>query len=220
MIDRKFRIARKWSNECLKKYAYIFDGDIVNISAWNDYDKCGEFYRNYFINASNYYTTNYGEGFMGSSDKNDELILNLEKPLDVNLIGKYNTVFNHTTLEHIYNFQLAFKNLCLLATDAVIIVVPFSQIQHTADAYKDYWRFTPFAIKKLFEDNNYTMVVCEHNNDFNAAIYLLCIGINNKKFSKYASIFSEYIIDENYNLIGDKIGVDFKQKGKKLRRKK
>ena len=218
-MDRMFRIARKWSNETLKKYAELFDGTIVNVSAWKDYDKCGMYYKEYFKNSESYTITNYGEGYSGTSGTNNEIKLNLENKLKDELIGKFNVVFNHTTLEHIYNVQLAFKNLCLLATDAVIVVVPFSQVQHTEEAYKDYWRFTPFAMQKMFEVNNYTMVTCEYNDNVNDAIYLLCIGINNKQLEKYSSKFKKYIIDEEKNVAGKNIGVTPNELIKRLRKK-
>ena len=215
MVDRKFRLARKWSNECLKKYAGIFNGKIVNVSAWKDYDKCGMYYRDYFTNADEYYITNYGEGYRGSSD-NDEIVLDLEKKIPQKYNEFFDVVFNHTTLEHIFDVNLAFKNLCLMAKDAVIVVVPFSQIQHISESYNDYWRFTPYAMQKMFENNNYTMVVCDFNEDFNSAVYLLCIGLNNKTKNKYIDKFSEYDITSDANTPGKKIGITVKEFIKKM----
>ncbi len=212
MIDRKYRLARKWSNGALEKYAGIFTGKIVNVSAWNDYDKCGKYYRDYFSKASSYDLTNYGSGIRGTSDSQKDITLDLEEPVTKDLIGGFNVVFNHTTLEHIYNVQLAFQNLCLLATDAVIIVVPFSQIQHDInESYKDYWRFTPYVIEKMFKANNYTMVVCDYNSNFNAAVYLLCIGLNNSNIEKYASYFSPLNLNDDRNMPGSEIGINIKE---------
>lgn len=57
--DRKFRIPRIWSNRELKKFAKLFRGTVVNVSGWKDNDKEGANYREYFINASEYWITNY-----------------------------------------------------------------------------------------------------------------------------------------------------------------
>lgn len=70
---------------------------------------------------------------------------------DINqeLIGKYDVVFNHTTLEHIFKVEKASQNLCLMSKDIVIVIVPFLQEQHAE--YGDYWRFTPLTIKKYLK---------------------------------------------------------------------
>ena len=47
-MDRKFRLCRLWSNKELEKFAGLFDGKIINVSAWQDKDKGGSFYKNYF----------------------------------------------------------------------------------------------------------------------------------------------------------------------------
>ena len=220
MIDRKFRKARIWSNKDLMKYAKIFTGKIVNVSAWKDYDKCGKYYREYFKNADEYFITNYGDGYRGSSGEKNEIVLNLEEELPENFVHKFNVVFNHTTLEHIFNIDIAFKNLCLMASDAVIIVVPFSQVQHISESYNDYWRFTPYSIQKFFEKNGYTMVVCDYNHDYNAAIYLLCIGLNNENLEKYIDKFEKYDITKEENIPGTEIGTTAKEYVKRLFKRK
>ena len=46
-------------------------------------------------------------GFQG--DMENEFYLDLEKPLDKSLKQKYDVVFNHTVLEHVYEVQKLFK---------------------------------------------------------------------------------------------------------------
>ena len=40
--DRKFKVPRYWSNEELKKFAHLFKGSVINVSAWKDVDKQGK----------------------------------------------------------------------------------------------------------------------------------------------------------------------------------
>ena len=42
LIDRKFRVARNWSNQEIKRFAPLFSGRVINVSAWNDEDKLQE----------------------------------------------------------------------------------------------------------------------------------------------------------------------------------
>lgn len=64
MMDRKYRLARLWSNECLRKYSDYLGGDICNVSGWKDQDKQGGYYKDYFPNRTSYTITNYG-GYRG-----------------------------------------------------------------------------------------------------------------------------------------------------------
>src|SRR3989338_9207278 len=93
--ERKFRKARIWSNKELKKISPIFKGSVINVSGWKDEDKRGDFYKNYFKNASSYAISNY-KGDTGFQNKEGEIYLDLEKELDKKLIGKFDVVFNHT----------------------------------------------------------------------------------------------------------------------------
>ena len=122
-MDRKFRLCRLWSNKELEKFAGLFDGKIINVSAWQDKDKGGSFYKNYFKNAEEYYLSNYKNEYCGFQGYKGEIFLDLEKKLENNMVDRFDVVFNHTTLEHIYDFKNAFKNLSLLTIDIVLLVV-------------------------------------------------------------------------------------------------
>jgi len=177
-IDRKYRLPRVWSNGELKKFAHRFDGDIVNVSGWQDGDKQGNCYRDYFTQAKTYTITNYKSEHRGFQGYENEIFLDLEKSLPENLIGKFDVVFNHTVLEHVFEVNTAFKNLCLMSKDIVIIVVPFLQEMHTN--YGDYWRFTPLTIKKLFEVNNLSLLYLSFNSHKNASTYIFAIATKNE----------------------------------------
>ena len=182
--DRIFRIPRIWSNNELKKFSSLFTGDIVNVSAWKDEDKQGGYYKNYFCNAKTYSITNFETDARGYQGHENEIFLNLENKLPENLQNKFDVVFNHTTLEHIFDVNTAFKNLCLMSNDVVILVVPFLQQMHAA--YGDYWRFTPLAIKKLFEKNGLSIVYSSFNEDRNSSVYLFFIA--SKRPSNWSEI--------------------------------
>lgn len=176
-IDRRFRLARIWSNDELKKIAHYFDGRVVNVSAGEDEDKQGDTYRRYFSIAESYQITNYAPGsYRGFQGRPDEILLDLTEPLPDDLKGVFDVVFNHTTLEHIFDVQTAFSNLCTMTSDVAIIVVPFSQVQHENEGYMDYWRFTPTCMRKLFEINTMKVIYESMNTDRNAAIYLFFVG--------------------------------------------
>lgn len=181
MMEAKFRIPRIFSNNELKKFAHFFTGRIINISGWTDEDKEGGFYRDYFMNCTDYVISNYDADKKGLIGAKDEIFLDLEADLPNGQQNTFDVCFNHTTLEHIYNFQKAFKNICLLSKDVVIIVVPYIQQLH-GSMYPDYWRFTPYAMRRLYRDNGLKLRYCSANGRDKASIYLFCIGYKNSKW--------------------------------------
>ena len=177
-IDRSFRLPRIWSNRELSKFAHLFSGNIANVSGWKDIDKEGKHYKDYFINANTYSITNYKSEARGFQNLENEIFLDLTKSLPEELVNKFDVVFNHTVLEHIYEIKEAFGNLCAMTKDIAIVVVPFLQEMH-AD-YGDYWRFTPLTMDKLFSENAMEMMYCSFNSHKNASVYLFCIATKNK----------------------------------------
>src|SRR5579872_1279134 len=85
--------ARCWSNREARKFAPLFRGSIVNVSAWQDEDKEGCHYKDYFSAADEYWMTNYkadARGWQGNRDK--EIFLDLEKELPAELHAKFDAV--------------------------------------------------------------------------------------------------------------------------------
>jgi hypothetical protein len=186
---------RNWSNQELKKFAHLFRGDIVNVSGWKDKDKEGDEYKNYFINKKSYTITNY-KGEKGTSSIDNEIFLDLEKPLSQELYRKFNVVFNHTTLEHVFDIFTAFKNICDMSNDIVILVIPFIQGFHECpNSFSDFWRPTHMAIEKMFDCNGFSVVY--GNSSKVSPIYHFFIASKNPE--KWKSIFGEYN-RENINL--------------------
>ncbi len=178
---------RVFSNVLLHKYASYFSGDIINVSGWDDRDSEGDYYQNYFENRKRYTVSNVGisdKGFgslAGSLEgKNiEEIEIDLTATLTEARKGAFDVVFNHTVLEHIFEFDVAFKNLCDMSRDAVIIVVPLLQQIHIAGSFGDYWRPTTLAIMKQFKKNGLTPLVIATNDQPFFPVYCFAIAVRN-----------------------------------------
>lgn len=165
---------RVWSNRELSRFGDLFSGAVINVSGGKDMDKQGRFYREYFPNAGSYEISNHT-----SSPKSPEyqLILDLEsKRLPNGLAGRYDVVFTHTVLEHVYLIDRALDNLCALSRDIVISVVPFIQSFHCGKTYSDYWRFSPHAMARLFDDRGFGTVYMSWNDSPLGNIYVFHIA--------------------------------------------
>lgn len=165
---------RKWSNQELRKVASQMGGDVINVSGWEDKDKQGGYYKDYFPSRKSYTVSNYTPSH--SDNEETEIILDLEKKLPKNLEGKFDVVLSHTNLEHIFDCFTAIKNHCLLSRDIVIIIVPFIQQQHENAEFKDYWRYTPSCLRKMFEINGMKTVYEAYSNRAFRVNYLLFVG--------------------------------------------
>jgi len=162
---------RLWGNRLLREWLQQnpCDGlDVINVSGKSDSDKEGGFYRTYFLRngcgAKSYRVSNYPG-------------LDLEKPCSPDLLRAFDVVYCNTVLEHIYDVRQAMTTLCALNRRYVILVVPTAQECHFTAAYEDYWRFTTFALRRLFGENGYR-VVCHSTNDQLAwPVYHFVVGV-------------------------------------------
>ena len=169
-----FTLARRWSNAELRRIGPLFTGRVVNVSAWEDRDKEVGVYRDYFPKAASYRRTNYGTSQGVVEGAQDEMFLDLTAPLADDRRGSFDVVFNHTTLEHVFDMRTAFSTLCALSSDVVIVVVPWLQPLH-AD-YGDYWRFSPQAVVRLFEAEGMTPLSVTWNTDPRASVYVMGVA--------------------------------------------
>ena len=89
----------------------------------------------------------------------------------------------------------------------VILVVPFLQEQHTNDDFKDYWRFTPQVIEKLFKKNNFHLAYINANDQDNSSIYIFAVACKDKSknFDWIKKMKDNKIEFLNNFLIGKKI---------------
>ncbi len=177
LVDRYYRLPRQWSNHVLRRIAPAFDGQVINVSGWDDRDKEGGRYRDYFAAASSYAISNYsGERGLADAAAITDFAIDIEQPLAPELTRRFDVVFNHTTLEHVFDLFTAFGNLCAMSRDVVVLVVPFSQEMHTTDSFGDYWRITPMGLRRLFERNGLTPVFEAANDQWNAGLYVIGVG--------------------------------------------
>jgi hypothetical protein len=170
-----FRSAREWSNRELRRFSAELGGAVVNVSGAHDDDKQGRRYRDYFPAASSYDITNY-KGFRGTTGSHGEIFLDLTDELPPELHRRFDVVVNHTTLEHVYDVHTAFRRLCEMTRDLVIVVVPFVQVTHWSDSFGDFWRFTPMGLRRMYEDNDLTVVHEAAGPRHGEPIYLLFVG--------------------------------------------
>jgi hypothetical protein len=173
-LARHFTDARLWSNDEIMKFGHLYDGNVINVSAWEDKDKNGNYYKSYFPNATNYYISNFGTDQGVLQGSKNEFFIDLTAPLDSQFINKFSLVFNHTTLEHVFEFRTAFDNLCTMTSDSVMIVVPWLQQLHAT--YGDYWRFSPQALVKLFEKNDMKTIYLSWTEKPRTSVYVFAIG--------------------------------------------
>ena len=203
-MDRQFRLARLWSNQELKRIAPLCEGIVGNISAGDDVDKEGATYSSYFTGSTEYWLTNYSKKkYRGFKGRPNEIALDLTAELSGDMFHRFDTVINHTTLEHIFEVERAFNNLCSMTRDLVILVVPFAQVEHEGAGYNDYWRFTPRCLRELFQANGFEVVYESANNDFNAAVYLFFVA--SRKPETWKPKLPKYIpVNEAASWIGTK----------------
>lgn len=178
LISKRRIVPRLFTNDLLRKYAPLLGGSVINVSGWDDRDTEGGFYRNYFSKATSYAISNApgkgkGQGAAGSG----EILVDLAFPLPSHLKRAYDVVYNNTTLEHIFNIEQAFANLCEMSRDAVVIVVPVIQQIHIAETYGDYWRPTTMALVKLFKKHGFETLVMTTNDQPFQPIYAFALAV-------------------------------------------
>ncbi len=167
---------RVWSNSELKKFAHMYQGSVINVSGWKDMDKQGGRYQDYFVNAKDYHVSNI-DGCRGKNGLPNEIHIDLQSEVDDQLAGRYEVVFNHTTLEHVSDVRLAIKNLCKLTSDTVILVVPFIQVEHWSyGSYLDYFRFTEFALRELFDEQGFEVMYIDGNHNPVYPVYYFVVA--------------------------------------------
>ena len=170
----RWKTPRYWSNKKLREVSYAVEGSVVNVSAWGDKDKEGKHYIDYFPNAASYDMTNYSEWKGG-----DGISLDLTKDLPKEFLMKWDVVFNHTTLEHIFDVHKAFENLCLMSKKYVFLVTPFKERVHDKE---DYWRMTPQCIERLFNINGFKVMKSEISDyPLVPMSYIFTIALRDKK---------------------------------------
>lgn len=171
---------RYWSNNILRNICKTLEGDVLNVSGGDDGDKQGDVYRSYFSAATSYSISNFGDAKRSSNISLD--LTSSELPQE--LTKKFDIVFSHTVLEHIFDIHSAIGNLCSLSKSVVISVVPFLQSFHHGPWYSDYWRFTPNALVGLFEEKGFRTAFVDWNEDFLGNIYIVHVAVASPEMVK------------------------------------
>lgn len=167
---------RNWSNAELRKFAPLYTGQAINVSGWKDEDQTGGHYRSYFSRASSYAVSNF-RGGRGEQKTQGELFIDLSGELADTLRGQFQVVFNHTTLEHVYDISKAVANLCALSQDTVILVTPLlQQVHYEPGAYGDYWRPTPMCMRQLLKDNGFEVLYQSANDNDWYIVYVFTLA--------------------------------------------
>jgi hypothetical protein len=170
---------RAFSNRVLSQYLAHLSGDVINVSGWRDSDKEGGRYRDYYASCQRYVVSNIaGEGGMPAVLPGDteSVFLDLDEPTDSSVAGQFDVVFCHTVLEHVFDADTALRNLGALTRDVVVIVVPFSQSVHYTGSYSDYHRFSPYCLRRFFEENGFSVLVSVANSQPFFPTYIVFIA--------------------------------------------
>ncbi|OHB10965.1 MAG: hypothetical protein A3J09_00055 [Candidatus Zambryskibacteria bacterium RIFCSPLOWO2_02_FULL_51_21] len=192
ILDKRVIRPRNFSNEMIRRYAPFFEGSAINISGWRDEDGEGNKYKSYFPNVKSYSVSNVSnqrKGLGSAGKEYKEIEIDLTKDLPHEFFQSFDLVLNHTTLEHIYDFKKAFKNICDLSRDVVIIIVPVMQQIHQTKDFGDYWRPTTMTVAKMFRENGLEPLVIKCNDQPFAPVY--CFGIASRNPIKYEKMFKK-----------------------------
>lgn len=72
--------------------------------------------------------------------------------------NEWDIVICSQTLEHIWDYKKALKEICRIAKKWAIIDIPFAYEWHPDPSFDDYWRFTPSAFTKLLKEAGFSDV--------------------------------------------------------------
>jgi hypothetical protein len=171
---------RTYSNVCLKRILTLLNvTSVLNVSGWDDGDKEGGRYADYFSQKVDKYEVSHFENdYLRSDTDISKLVIDLED-INYQAVEKFELVFSHTVLEHVFDQHNAFRIMCSLAEKYVVGVVPMINVLHWEETYGDYWRFTPHGIRKLFENNGFKLVHLEIGPTSSISQYIIFIGARN-----------------------------------------
>lgn len=139
---RPLTVARAEGNAVLREWCLAARGRVLSVGSATDQDKEGRRYRDYFLNAASYTTSDY------SSDAPCDLHLDIRAMREVE-DGTYDAVFCHSVLEHVDDLWSALRECArVLASGGTYLVgVPFRYGIHRAP--NDYWRFTEYGVRYM-----------------------------------------------------------------------
>lgn len=168
---------------CLKKIAPSFYGSILDIG-------CGSKpYENLFVNAKKYIGLDIEvSGHDHASSKVDIFYNGDVLPFDDE---SFDNIVCFEVLEHVFNFDQLVKEMhrVLRPGGKLLITVPFAFPEH--ETPYDFFRYTSFGLKKLFETNNFVL-----NSSIKSTSFFLSIAqlFNIYIFQIFESSFLKIIV--------------------------
>lgn len=136
---------RKEGNEWLYRRCRDIRGHVLSIGSGSDSDSQGDVYRNYFIRASSYTTSEVSESF------NCDLTLDIRSMPEIK-DESYDCVFCNGVLEHVDNYKAGLNEITRILKRGGILFLglPFRQPLHMAP--QDFWRFTEYGIRYMLRE--------------------------------------------------------------------
>jgi SAM-dependent methyltransferase len=139
---RRVRVsrARRQSNTWLLRQARSVSGSVLSIGSGTDSDGQGRFYRDYFVSANSYLTSDVVPGC--------DLLLDVRQMPEVPT-ASVDCVFCSGVLEHVDDYQAALREITrvLVPGGVLLLGLPFRQRPHLEP--HDYWRFTEHGIRHM-----------------------------------------------------------------------
>jgi len=166
--NHKNRKAHNWlvyklNNKYLLKYSYCYKGTIYDLG-------CGEQpYKEYLLQlAKQYIGVDWSDTL---HDLSADIIADLNKvlPIESNVAD---TVISLSVMEHLCEPQSMLNEAYRILKEGgyIVLQVPFQWMVH--EAPYDYFRFTPYGLKYLFEKAGFQEIQVEAGNGFFSMITL------------------------------------------------
>ena len=172
---------RTWSNKEIRKIAGHLGhlDSIINVSGWKDEDKEGHFYRSYF-SCNKYIISNFEKDSERGAVEKNSVFIDLEEKVSNEFKHKFDLVFNHTIIEHIYNPFNTLDNLFDLSRNYILCVSPWKQKLHFSPGnYADYLRLSPFFFRRWAKENSLKVIYESVTPSYYLEIYYVVLLAKN-----------------------------------------
>jgi SAM-dependent methyltransferase len=137
--------SRLESNRWLQARCAGIEGHVLSIGSGDDRDGLGGFYRNYFVKAASYTTSEVSDDFPC------DLVLDIRSMPEIEN-DSFDCVYCSGVLEHVDRYLDGLDEITrVLKKDGILLLgLPFRQGLHMAPM--DFWRFTEFGIRHMLQE--------------------------------------------------------------------
>jgi SAM-dependent methyltransferase len=149
---------RRMSNEIIRRWAANVTGDVLSVGSGGDIDKEGKRYKDYFVSASSYTTSDI------------DYAMGCDLELDIRWCPQvrdcvYDCVFASGVLEHVDDYHGAVREAwrILKPGGTLLVGVPFQQPVHRAP--NDFWRWTEYGLALTLKSFNVTSIIPVTNGE-------------------------------------------------------